>query len=635
MSNRFARSLSEGVRPDPIITYAEWADKNFYLPRESSAEYGRFRSSRTPFVIEPLYELSPASSTQIVVVVKPTQLAGTTIGLIFLCGMMDMSPGPALFIGITDAKTRSFSKKKLSKAIESSPRLKNKIKEAKSRDSGNTILLKEFPGGSLMLTGSNSGASYRTESIKYLVIDDFDGFAMDIEGEGSPEELADRRTGSFPNRKIYINSTTTVKDLSNIEIAFDKSSQGFFNVPCPFCEFYQYLQWGGPGEKFGIKFERDNDGIVTDAWYQCEQCGRPIDESYKTNIVAHGKYIHKYPDRKTRGFRYNAFVTPSGWVNDWKYISQKFLEANKLLLRGNPSKMKTVMNHFFTLPYEEKGERPEWQNLSKRCEDYRLRTVPAAAQLVTAGVDTQDNRLEFVVRAWGPREESWLVYHDVLYGDPAEGKVFIELDKVLNYPYEHASGGKMFIMTLAIDAMGHRTQAVYNHARRRYPRVMAIQGGHGPKIPILKPEPSKQDVTFDGKLIKSGVRLWTIGTYQAKQTIYSRLLIEDGIGVYHWPKGTTDEYFRQLTAEKLVKKKDKRGRFVQEWVKTRDNNEALDCEVYAYAAALRSGLLVMTEHVPGGQGKKSVEVAKPREAPLQKILEARRGNFKRPEWLNR
>ena len=190
-------------------------------------------------------------------------------------------------------------------------------------------------------------------------------------------------------------------------------------------------------------------------------------------------------------------------------------------------------------------------------------------------------------------------------------------------------------MSLAIDAMGHRTQSVYNYARRRHPRVMAIQGGQSPKTPQLKGKPTMQDVTYEGKVIKKGVRLWTVGSYQVKQTIYARLLLEEGIGVYHWPSAAGEEYFKQLTSEKLVKKKDRKGRYVYEWIKTRDNNEALDCEVYAYAAALRSGLLTLRQKGAAIPRAPRIEKIEKREAATQKILEARRKNFKRPSWLNR
>jgi phage terminase large subunit GpA-like protein len=635
MANAYEIELAASIKPDDSISYWQWADKHFELTREFAAEYGRYRSSRTPFVREPLYELSPLSETQIVVVIKPTQLAGTTIGLIFLLAMMDVSPGPALFIGVTDEKTGSFSKKKLTPSINACEKIKGKIRSPRSRQSGNTIMLKEFPGGSLMLTGSNSPASYRAESIKYLIIDDFDGFELDIGGEGSPEELADRRTGSFPNRKVYINSTTTVKEMSNIEAAWEHTSQGYFNVPCPHCGYYQYLIFGDKTSRYGIKFKRDRAGEITDIWYECKDCHKKIDESNKPEMVKKGKYVHKYPSRATKGFRYNALVTPIGWINDWKYIAKKFIEAAAELKRGLPAKMKTWTNSFAAEPFEEIGERPIWSVLRNRCEDYLMQTVPEDAQLLTAGVDTQDNRLEFVVRAWGAYEESWLVYHDVIPGDPSEGECFVRLDEVLNYPYMHDAGYPMFIVSMAIDAMGHRTQAVYNYARVRYPRVMAIQGGNTIKTPILKPNPSMMDVAYGGKIIKKGVRLWTVGSWQGKQQVYSRLNLREGVGVYHWPKGTTEEYFRQLTSEKLVKKKDRKGRFMQEWIKTRDNNEALDCEVYAYAAALRSGLLTLRPKNMPFPKKAVIEKSKSRQAPIEKILEARNKGYKRPNWLNR
>lgn len=201
MPYRYCNNLAAGLRPVDRISYSDWANRSFYLPKESSAEYGQYRTSRTPMVEEILYELSPMSKTEVVVLIKPTQLAGTTVALIFLCGIAALYPGPTLFMMPTDAMVRSFSKKKLEKTIKHIPELKGKISEQKSRTSANTILQKDFPGGSWLLTGSNSGASYRSESIKYLVIDDFDGFEVDIQGEGSPEELADRRTGSFPGCK--------------------------------------------------------------------------------------------------------------------------------------------------------------------------------------------------------------------------------------------------------------------------------------------------------------------------------------------------------------------------------------------------------------------------------------------------
>lgn len=585
---------SEGIRPDPVLSYVEWADRHFYLSRESSSEYGRYRSSRTPFVREPLEELSPESPTQVVVCMKPTQCAGTTIGLIFLCGMMDMHPGPAMMVVPTDPMGRSFSKKKLSPAIRNVPSLRGKVAAPKSRDSGNTILVKEFQGGSLAITGAGAAASFRAESIKYLILDDFDGFEGDIEGEGSPEELADRRTGTFAGRKVYINSTTTTKGISNIERAFEHSSQGHFHVPCPHCGAYQYLVWGGKDADFGIQFERDEDGVVTDAWYLCEHCHQRIDESHKPAMLAAGRYIHKHSERRVKGYRWNALYTPLGWVNDWKYIAQKFVTAAHSLKQGNPAPMKTWLNSFMSEPYEEKGDQPDWVKLKARCEPYQPMNVPEGARVLTAGVDVQHNRLAVSVWGWGAGEESWLIYHIELYGDPLQQEIWGQLDDLLLHrTYQHAGGTEMHVVSIGVDASdGATTQAVRNYCRSRAPRVFALKGASSSGKPVIS-APAKVDIDWRGEHIEGGVEMWSIGTDTAKSTIYARLNSAQGPGpgYVHFYAGLEDEYFEQLTAEKLITRWVK-GYPVREWHNVRGNkrNEALDCNVYAYAAALRAGI---------------------------------------------
>ena len=629
MPHRYNIALSRGLRPLPRIDFDEWADAHFSLPKEAAAEYGRYRTARTPMVIDILKALSPSSKTQVVVVIKPTQLAGTTVALIFLCGIAALYPGPTLFMQPTDAMVRSFSKKKLAPSVKLIEDLKGKISEPKSRDSKNTILQKDFDGGSWLLSGSNSGASFRSESIKYLVLDDFDGFMMDIEGEGSPEELADRRTGSFPGRKIYINSTTTVKDVSNIEAAFDKSSQGYFHVPCPHCGAMQYLEWGGSDLDYGIKFQRDDDGQVVDAWYQCRECHTRIDEHEKPAMMAAGRYVHKFPERKTRGFRYNALVTPLGWVNSWAYIAQKFLDAVVEMRRGAPQKYKTWLNSFMSEPYEEPGEVVDYGHLMARAEPYEIMTVPMGGLLLTAGVDTQDDRLEVAIKAYGRGEESWLIYHGKLLGDPEYQDVWSQLDLILNRTYTHASGQELRILAMGIDSGGHRTQAVYNYARTRSSMgVFALKGQSQPGKPALG-RPTLQDVTWKGKKIENGVQLWPVGTEMIKGAMAARLKIGDpGPGYFHFPFGLDEEYYKQLTGEALVTTF--KGGIAQKiWVQKRPRIEAWDLEIYCYAAAIKAGINRMSDEA-WAQLERSIIGA----AIRQEQQESGRGDYipqKRPQ----
>ncbi|MBF0395759.1 MAG: phage terminase large subunit family protein [Desulfobacterales bacterium] len=578
-------NFNAGLKPDPIMTVSEWADNYRYLPKVSAKEAGKYRTERTPFLREIMDALSPSSPVTEICVIKGTQLGCTEAANNFLGFIIDISPGPVLFVLPTVELAKDHSKAKLAPMISETPRLRGRVKEPRARDSGNTILVKQFMGGMLFLTGSNSGAGFRSRSIRYLILDDLDGYEIDVSGEGSPVELAKKRTDTYGRlKKILEISTPTIKGVSNIERAYEESDQREYHVPCPHCSKKQVLEWGGTGFDYGIKFNRNEQGHVTDVWYKCKHCHTRIDESNKTDMLAKGEWIPKYPERLKRGYHISGLLSPLGFVS-WKQIVIEFLEV-----KNNPERLKVWVNTRLGLPFEEIGEQPEWVNLSSRCEPYPIMTVPSGGLFLTAGVDTQDDRLAVVIRAWGRQEESWLIFWGELLGDPAQSEVWNQLDNLLNYPFKHQSGTALNIICMAIDSQGHRTQPVYNYCRTRLSRgVIAIQGASQSGKPVIS-RPSYQDVNFKGKVIKKGVQLWTVGTEIIKSTIYSRLSISDkGAGYYHFPIGLEDEYFLELTGEKLVTRY-KDGIPVKKWVQTRSRVEALDCEVYAYAAAYLKGI---------------------------------------------
>jgi len=523
-----------GLKPDPYIDFVEWANTYFRLTKESSVEPGQYRTSRTPWVEEILRELSPQSPTQTVVVIKPTQMAFTTLANVMLCCIAHRYPGPCMFAQPTDDMVKKHSKKKLAPTVRAIPALQGIIKPVKSRDAGNTLLLKEFPGGSWTLTGSNSPTSARSDSIRYLILDDYDGFVQDAGGEGAPGDLMKKRTDAFGGKKkIYINSTPTVKGTSHIEKEWEESSQGHFNVPCPECGEFQFLKFGGVDADYGIKFTKDEDNQVIDTWYVCQHCHKRIDEGQKTEMLLKGKYIHKYPDRKIRGFKVNSQYSPLGWV-PWSQIVEEFLKAAKNLKRGDTRLMKTWVNTRQAETWEETGDQPEWEKLVARAEPYKILTVPMAAMLLVGGVDTQDNRLEVLLEAFGKGEESWIIYQTTLYGDPDRPEVWKKLDELLFRTYRHESCAEMHIEALGIDTGGHKTQSVYNYCRTRSP-VFALKGASTAGKPVIG-SPTKQDVNYLGEKVKRGVTLWTIGTDVAKGTIYNRLkLTIPGSGFIHFP----------------------------------------------------------------------------------------------------
>lgn len=553
---------------------------------------------------------------------KPTQTGFTELANNFLFAIAHLYPGPCMMAFPTGEMAKKHSKKKIAPSVAAMECLTGKIKEARSRDSGNTLLIKEFPGGSWTFTGSNSPAAARSDSIRYLILDDYDGFETNVGGEGDPGDLFRKRTDAFGARKkIYVNSTPTVKDFSPIEREYNESSMGRFFVPCPHCDEMQYLEFGGVEAEFGIKFSRDDVGEIIDVWYQCRHCKQRIDEHHKTKMMAGGKYIHKYPDRKKRGFKINSLYSPLGWLS-WEQIAEEFLKAGK-----NAEKLQVWTNTRMAETWEAEGSQPDHSLLMGRREGYRFFQVPDLVRIITAGVDVQDDRLYIVVRGWGLSEESWLLWYGEMYGDPDRPEVWAQLDEVLNRPYRKImSDEKLYIAAMAIDTGGHKTQSVYNYARLRHPRVMAIKGATSANRPIIS-RPKAQDVNYAGREIKGGVQLWSLGTDTAKATIYSRLkLTTDGPGCYHWPMEADEAYFMSLTAEKLVTKFTK-GFPKQEWQKIRERNDALDCEVYAYGAALRSGV-----HFIEIQNNRPAQ--RPPEPQQEKSI-GNRKNFNRPSWLDR
>jgi phage terminase large subunit GpA-like protein len=230
--------------------------------------------------------------------------------------------------------------------------------------------------------------------------------------------------------------------------------------------------------------------------------------------------------------------------------------------------------------------------LFDRREHYRIGSVPLGGYVLTAGVDVQNDRLELEIVAGGRNKESCSVDYRIIYGSPSDAKTWESLSKILNEEFESEDGVRRKINMLAIDA-GFSTQEVYAWVRSQsIHNVMAIKGVDNSLVPLNAP--TKVDINLRGKKLKSSVRLWKIGVSIIKSEIYNllkRRKNEDGeapCGYMRFPEYNT-EYFKQLTAEQLVTRIVK-GYPKRIWQKTRDRNEALDCRVYARAAAIALGI---------------------------------------------
>ena len=568
VSNIFADYLE----PEQEITVSEWADQHRYLSGKSSAEPGRWRTERTPYLREIMDELSPRSSTQRVVFMAGAQVGKTEAGNNWLGAIIDQFPGPVLAIQPTVDIAMRFSKQRVATLIDESPRLRDKVRPPRSRDSGNTLFSKEFPGGVLMITGSNSAAGLRSMPIKYLFADEVDAYPYDVEGEGDPLSLAERRTITFARRKLFICSTPTLRNQSRIEREFLQTDQRRFYVPCPHCSGTQYLQW-----QYLVWENRD----PSTARYKCEHCNALIEERYKTQMLSAGRWLPTAHAMSPAivGFHLNSLYSPLGWKS-WADIVAEFLRV-----KTDAPSLKTWVNTILGETFEEDYvAKLGATGLAERAEFYDPDIVPDGAVIVTVGVDVQDNRLAILFVAWGDGEQAWVLNHMEIYGDPSSPLLWKQLDDTVLTPLTWHNGHKRCPDVIAIDSGGHFTHEAYQYAReRKLQNVIAVKGLSVRNRPPIG-KPSKCDVNIRGQVLKRGGVVYPVGTDTIKSTLYGRLTHNTpGAGYVHFNTKLTPEFYQQLTSEKKTIRYVK-GFPVYEWTKSPSiRNEALDCLVYAYA----------------------------------------------------
>lgn len=578
-----------GLKPEPALTVSQWADAHRMLP-DTSAEPGRWRTRRTPYLREIMDVLSANHPAERVVLMKGAQTGGSEAGNNWLGYVIHHAPGLMLLVMPVLAMVKRNTLTRIDPLIEATPELRERVAAVRSRDATNSIFRKKFQGGELIMTGANSAIGLRSTPARYLFGDEVDAYVPDVDGEGDPVDLAEKRTVTFASRrKIYLVSTPTVRGISRIEKAYLASDQRRYFVPCAKCEAWDYLTW----DKIG--WEEDAPQA---AGYVCQACGYTHREFEKSVLLERGQWRPTATgDGRTVGFHLSALYSPfETWGNQ---------VAEFLRVKDDPSRLKTWINTTLGETWVLQGEAPDWELLYARRESYAIGTIPARGLLLTAGVDVQADRIEVEVVAWRGLE-SWSVEHRVLLGNPSQldDPIWRELTALLNERFPHALGASMMIERLAIDD-GYQSQVVRLWARaQKTPRVMVVKGSDRQARDVSKP--TYVDISYRGKEIKRGTRLYFLGTHLFKDALYGALKASKPTdeelakgatyphNYCHFPE-YADEYFKQLTAETLTKRRTRQGYEVPEWVKTRERNEALDCRVYAMGAAYSLGLTRLSD----------------------------------------
>lgn len=578
----------KGLKPQPKTSTSVWADDYRVLSSGVSAEPGRWKTSRAPYQREIMNAFTQAG-VQKVVVMSSSQVGKSDVMNNVIGRFAHLDPCPIMMIQPTIELAQDYSKSRIAPMIRDTQVLsglfydiKDKGKgEAKTRDGNNTILSKIFPGGRLIMCGANSPAGLASRPVRILLADEVDRFPASAGGEGDPVELAEKRMTTFWNRVMGLFSTPTNEGESRIADEYRAGTQEEWQYKCPNCGEYHALRY--VDIETGYTEHSDAKGrkivVINDVQWVCPDCGFKFSE--QAVKAAKQKYVAQNPEAIKNGIRsfwLNAFSSP--WLS-WKKIMGEWMEA-----KGDPNREQVVMNTRFGEPYELGDNMADALPLLKRREQYGA-ALPDGVLLLTASVDTQDNRLEYEVCGWGYGEESWGIVRGMILSKPDQKETWQQLDAILDRVYTFADGTGIKVARAFIDSGGHYSGFVYKYCETRAGKGrFPIRGyANRPGIPLVY------------KLSKDtncAVPLLNLGVDDGKQQVFNRLGIEEiGDGYFHFGmdgdkdltyRGYDEVYFKGLLSEerRLVKRN---GTLKNVWVpKSGVRNEPLDLRVYNLAA---------------------------------------------------
>ncbi|STD45890.1 phage terminase large subunit family protein [Edwardsiella tarda] len=590
--NNMIVAISKGLSPlnRPIpMTAVEWADNYYYLPRESSYASGEWVT--LPFQIAIMNSMG-SDYIRTVNLIKSARVGYTKMLLGVVGYFIEHKARNTLLFQPTDSAAEDFMKSHMESTIRGVPCLKALSPWFGKKHRDNTLTLKRFSSGvGFWCLGGSAAKNYREKSVDIVAYDELSSFEPDVEKEGSPTLLGDKRIEGSVWPKSIRGSTPKIKGSCQIEKAANESAHFMrFYVKCPHCGSEQYLKFGDDNTPFGLKWDNGKPETV---YYLCEHNGCVIRQSELDQ--RNGRWIcdntgiwtcdglqwfgtdnSEVPPPRSVTFHiwtaYSPFTT-------WTQIIYDYFDALK-----DPNGLKTFINTTLGEPYEDSvAEKLDYELLMDKVVHYGVK-VPERVVYITAGIDSQRDRYEVYVWGWAPGEEAFLIDKAIVMGRPDDEDTLLRVDDVINRRYHCSDGSDMGISRVCWDTGGIDQELVFARSRKHGVfRVLPIKGASVYGKPVI---------TMPKKRNASGAYLCEVGSDTVKELLYARMalpaasLSEATPYVLRFPDDPdifTEIEAKQLVAEELVEKL-VNGKIKLLWDAKGRRNEALDCLVYAYAA---------------------------------------------------
>ncbi|BCM47010.1 phage terminase large subunit family protein [Escherichia coli] len=574
--------------PVPLTT-VQWADQHYYLPKESSYTPGQWET--LPFQVAIMNSMGN-DRIRTVNLIKSARVGYTKMLLGVEAYFIEHKSRNSLLFQPTDSAAEDFMKSHVEPTIRDVPVLLELAPWFGRKHRDNTLTLKRFSSGvGFWCLGGAAAKNYREKSVDVVCYDELSSFEPDVEKEGSPTLLGDKRIEGSVWPKSIRGSTPKIKGFCQIEKAANESAHFMrFYVPCPHCGEAQYLKFGDDATTFGLKWEKGKPETV---YYLCEHNGCVIRQSELDQTdgrwicdntgmwTRDGLTFYSAGDEEIpppRSISYHIWTAYSPFTT-WVQIVYDWLDALK-----DPNGVKTFINTTLGEPYEEAvAEKLSFELLLEKVCHYDAQ-VPLRVVYLTAGIDSQKNRYEIYVWGWAPGEEAFLIDKQIIMGRPEDEDTLKRVDAVIRKKYRHADGTEISISRVCWDTGGIDQDIVYQRSRKHGTFfVLPIKGASVYGKPVI---------TMPKKRNQRGVFLCEVGSDTVKEMLYARFALpvvsasEVAPYTFRFPDNPdifSDVEAKQLVAEELVEKV-VNGRVKLQWDARKRRNEALDCLVYAYAA---------------------------------------------------
>lgn len=635
-TERLARAWRKGWTPPPRVTVPEWADRFRKLAKEAGSTSGKWRTSTVEISRGPMLAVTEPG-VHVITAMVCTQLMKTALIENVFGYFAHLDPCPMLLVQPKDDAVEAFSKERIGPLIKATPALRKLIGTKKTRSAEETLTYKAFPGGFLAMVGAGSPDNLARRPVRVTMYDEVDKYVVTREGDAIG--LGDERQATFPEYLSVRACSPTIEGESRIEDSYNEGDQRQASAECPHCghrnflEFFRSVEWDKDYDEAGnIVAHHPKTGKIL-----CEACGVGWSEGERLKAVSGPTATVRWHQTKPffccnkhqdpMAAYEEAWRAPAGqgpvdpvahvwdwWVGDrWAVYRARCAEcglwgvdnehasftagklfspwpkdappkqaAKWLAMKDDPDQRVVFDNTQRGRPHKrQSGKDLSAELLAARAETWPGE-VPAGVGVITAGGDTQDDRVEIEFVGWGHGEESWSLGYVVVEGDTSTDELWERVDQQLLRTFRRADGREFEVEAACIDSGGHRTNEVYRFAQARLGRkVWAIKGAserggkRAPVWPAVKPSNRER-----GKF-----KPVQIGGNAARDTIRSRIgLVEPGPGYMHFDARRDLAWYQQMIVERLTPKIVS-GVKITVWICPKGKaNEAADCRVYAFAA---------------------------------------------------